>query len=171
MLDNDLSTEHCIYEKSSLIWHEEPNWDYITEAQKRGWLISDELGFQVGVTIPTVALSLDGLGGTGLCAGELSPVEFEKMWADKQGIIMQILGLLDMRMREQHLSQVIGLSPREQETLKWLATGLRPDQIAYRLNIGYRTIDKYINGAKRKLNARTRDQAVAKALIFKAIEP
>lgn len=70
----------------------------------------------------------------------------------------------------QKLPRVIGLAPREKETLELLVAGLRPDKIADQMGIGYRTVDKYINSAKRKLHARTRDQAVANALIYKAID-
>jgi len=170
-LDNDISAQHIIYETAPMFWHEEPDWDYATPEQKHDWFLSEDFGMQVGVTVATTVFDVNHQGGIGLCMGELSTTEFEKMWADKQGTIMQILGLLDIGMRGKHLQQIIGLSPREREVLTWLANGYRPDQIAYRLNIGYRTVDKYINSAKRKLNARTRDQAVAKALIFKAIEP
>ena len=171
VLDNDLSVEHCVNSSLPMIWHEEPDWVIATKKQKQDWFASDELGFQVGITVPTTALNLNGIGGTGLCAGELNPEEFDQMWLEKNTYIMQILGLLDAGMREQYFKEIIGLSPREAEVLVWLANGFRPEQIAHRLNIGYRTVDKYINNAKRKLNAKTRDQAVAKALIFNAIEP
>jgi len=48
---------------------------------------------------------------------------------------------------------------------------LRPKQVAQQMKIGFRTVDKYINSSRKKLKARSRDQAVAKALIFNAIEP
>jgi DNA-binding CsgD family transcriptional regulator len=50
--------------------------------------------------------------------------------------------------------------------LAWLAAGLRPDEIADRLVIGYRRVDKYVVIAKEKLRARTRDHAVARAVIL-----
>jgi len=148
MLDNDLSAIHCIDGTVPLIWHAEPDLSVITDAQKRDWYLSDELGFQVGITVPTANANLKDIGGTGLCAGELSPIEFDKMWADKNAHIMQILGLLDMGMRQEHLSSIIGLAPREKETLEWLTAGLRPLEVAHRMGIGYRTVDKYINSAK-----------------------
>lgn len=171
VLKNDLSVEHCVDGHLPMIWHKEPDWQNATEEQKRDWLVSDELGFQVGITVPTSALSIQGIGGTGLCAGELKPKEFDALWADKYIYIMQVLSLLDTGMREKYLKQIIRLSERETEVLLWLANGYRPDQIAHKLNIGYRTVDKYINNAKQKLNATTRDQAVAKALILNVIQP
>ncbi|MEM5500343.1 LuxR C-terminal-related transcriptional regulator [Ahrensia kielensis] len=56
------------------------------------------------------------------------------------------------------------LSPREREILLWLASGYRNDEIAYKLNIAEVTIRKHITAARIKLNARTREQAVANAI-------
>lgn len=56
------------------------------------------------------------------------------------------------------------LSPREQETLTWLASGLRTAQIAHRMGIREVTVGLHLQGARRKLGARTREQAMAIAL-------
>ena len=44
---------------------------------------------------------------------------------------------------------------------EWLSAGMTPSQIADHLKISASTIDKYVVSAKKKLNARTRDHAVA----------
>lgn len=62
------------------------------------------------------------------------------------------------------------LALREKETLELLVAGFRPDKIAEHMGIGYRTVDKYINSAKRKLNAKTRDQAIANAIIYNVLD-
>ena len=56
------------------------------------------------------------------------------------------------------------LSPRERETLTWLASGLRTTQIAHRMGIREVTVGLHLQGARRKLGARTREQALAIAL-------
>ncbi|MBC7281875.1 LuxR family transcriptional regulator [Hoeflea sp.] len=56
------------------------------------------------------------------------------------------------------------LSPREVEVLKWLASGLRNDEIAYKMNVAEVTVRKTIAAARQKLNARTREQAIAIAI-------
>ncbi|WP_306025700.1 helix-turn-helix transcriptional regulator [Oceaniradius stylonematis] len=56
------------------------------------------------------------------------------------------------------------LTPRERDILLWLASGLRNDQIAYRANIAEVTVRKHLISIRRKLNARTREQAIAIAV-------
>jgi DNA-binding CsgD family transcriptional regulator len=56
------------------------------------------------------------------------------------------------------------LSPRERETLLWLASGLRTAEIAHRMGIEPVTVGVHLAGARRKLRARTREQALAIAL-------
>jgi DNA-binding CsgD family transcriptional regulator len=56
------------------------------------------------------------------------------------------------------------LSAREREALKWLSAGLRTAQIAVRMGIEPVTVNKHIYCAIRKLNARTREHALALAL-------
>lgn len=56
------------------------------------------------------------------------------------------------------------LSQRERETLYLLTQGLRSEEIAHRLGISRPTVDLHISNAKRKLQANTREQAVAMAV-------
>lgn len=169
-LENDLSVALLTAEPIPMFWHHEPNWDEMTRAQISDWKICDDIGFEVGITVPLPMFSPTNFGGVGICASEHTPKEFDKIWTEKSNSILQIISLLDVGMRQQHLSAVIGLTRREKEVMTWLASGLRPDEIAKRMGIGYRTVDKYIVSAKHRLNATTRDQAVAKALLFKAID-
>ncbi|MCU0906073.1 MAG: helix-turn-helix transcriptional regulator [Rhodobacteraceae bacterium] len=63
------------------------------------------------------------------------------------------------------------LSPREREVLLWLAAGLRTAQIAHRMGIEPVTVGLHLRGARRKLGARTREQALAIALRDGHIDP
>jgi len=56
------------------------------------------------------------------------------------------------------------LSERERECLLWLCAGLRVAAIADKLSIGESAVQLYITNAKRKLGAKTREQAVARAI-------
>lgn len=55
------------------------------------------------------------------------------------------------------------LSERELEVLKWLSEGNRNDRIAEKMNIASVTVNFHLKEIKRKLGARTREQAVALA--------
>ena len=57
------------------------------------------------------------------------------------------------------------LTVRELETLNWLANGLRVDRIAEKMNVTNDTVNFHIKSIKQKLNAKTREHAVAIAFI------
>ncbi|MEM6463281.1 MAG: LuxR C-terminal-related transcriptional regulator [Pseudomonadota bacterium] len=60
--------------------------------------------------------------------------------------------------------QTSPLSPREEECLKWLASGDRNDRIAQRMGITNPTVEAHLASIRRKLKATTREQAVAIAV-------
>jgi DNA-binding CsgD family transcriptional regulator len=59
---------------------------------------------------------------------------------------------------------VVGLTPRELEVLALLSDGLRNADIAERLFVSEKTVDHHVSAILRKLDARTRGEASAKAL-------
>lgn len=63
----------------------------------------------------------------------------------------------------------IQLTPRETECLLWLAKGLRTEAIADRLGIRPVTVTLHLSNARKRLGARTREQALAIALQSKLI--
>ena len=81
---------------------------------------------------------------------------------------------MDTSRREaRHVGAVLGqdqgrfgdpLSPREREVLVWLASGLRTAEIAHRMRIEPVTVGYHLQRARRKLGARTREQAIAIAV-------
>lgn len=70
---------------------------------------------------------------------------------------MVVLGLGNMG--ADHL-----LSERERECLIWLCAGLRVSMIAERLSLSESAVRLYITNARRKFGARTREQAIARAI-------
>lgn len=62
------------------------------------------------------------------------------------------------------------LSEREREVLNLLAVGLTGEQIADRLYLSPETVRTHVRNARARLGARTRVEAVAKALILGEIE-
>lgn len=63
------------------------------------------------------------------------------------------------------------LSPREREVLLWLAAGLRTAAIAHRMGIESVTVSLHLASARRKLGAKTREQALVIALRDGLIQP
>jgi DNA-binding CsgD family transcriptional regulator len=63
------------------------------------------------------------------------------------------------------------LTPREIECLEWLGRGLRVGGIGSRLGIGVPTVATHLSGARKKLGAATREQALVLALRLGLIDP
>lgn len=57
------------------------------------------------------------------------------------------------------------LPPRELEVVQWLASGLRVEEIAFRMNIKPVTVHLHVANARRRLEAKTREQLVAMAYL------
>jgi DNA-binding CsgD family transcriptional regulator len=58
----------------------------------------------------------------------------------------------------------VRLSPREADVLCWLSQGLDTETIALRMKLAPVTVTKHLAAARRRLGARTREQALAIAL-------
>jgi DNA-binding CsgD family transcriptional regulator len=61
------------------------------------------------------------------------------------------------------------LTPRERECLTWVASGKTDWEISQILRIAEQTVHEYVQNALIKLNATTRAQAVAVAIVSKQI--
>lgn len=171
LLDNDYTVEHCVKNSDVFFWHDDACWRDASPSQRARARIENDLGFNVGFTVPSSHFCRGLVGGIGVSMPDLNQREFPLFWRENSKEILAICGMLDAGMREQHMSALVGLSRREKECLTWLAAGLRPDLIADRLHISAKSIDKYIGHAKRKLKATTRDHAVAKAILLDLIHP
>lgn len=178
VLDNDISIDLIEIGQSETLWHAAPQWDENefsyernTEFEKQ-FEIENDLGMQFGATLllsnPIKGSSYVGLG---LHTSMRREAEFTPYWDAHRRHLTQIGHLLDMGMRIHHNDTLIKLSGRERDCLSYLAIGLRPADIAHLLNISEKTLEKHISGAKLKLKARTRDHAVAKALMLNLIQP
>lgn len=109
---------------------------------------------------------------TGLCChlDALSQPELDRQGPALLRKILMIGQMMDTVFLSKHIGGHFTLSPREKDVLAWLAMGLRPEEIADRFGVGPRTVDKYIVSSKEKLCARTRDHAVARALLLGLID-
>jgi DNA-binding CsgD family transcriptional regulator len=170
-LENDYSAQSLLINPNPVLWHDDTLCECMTAAEKREWELSNDFGFEIGVSLSVKHFAPNNLGGVGLCMNGTDRHKFERLWAAKHTEFYTLFGLLDEGMRQNYLGQIVKLSPREKETLEWLSAGMTPQQIADHLKISASTIDKYVVSAKKKLNARTRDHAVAKALLFNIIHP
>lgn len=107
--------------------------------------------------------------------------EFEHFIADKKNKIIQSTSLAQAFMHKLFSDRSDDnfwyttegknrlLTPREVEALNWLAAGYRVDRISEKMNISSDTVNFHIKSIKRKLNAKTREHAVAIGFLEKII--
>jgi len=131
---------------------------------RRLWEDALSAGLGSGVVIP-LRLPGSALGGFSLVTGMVGR-EF-LAWHRRCGR-WATLGAHAIDQRVLTLAapptEKIRLSPRERECLTWLASGLRHDRIAEKLGITVPTVELHLANARRRLGARTREQALARAV-------
>lgn len=132
----------------------------------------ETLGFSNGYGIP-VRTKDQGIYGGWVFSTNHSHDNFEKLEAEHGSLIHLATVLAYERMIALGLSQASReplLSGRERECLLWLCAGLRVSKIAAKLSISESAVNLYITNAKHKLGAKTREQAIARAIFSGEIE-
>ncbi len=169
------AVHHCFKSTTPLLWA-----DLFADADagNLGNRISSmhyearDFGLKLGVTIPVRDIK-GGKGGISFSgSAEMSEIEHVTLWRSNGPMFELYADLFHAFCDRQTLfNNQYELSPRERECLLWLAKGKRTKQIASILGIHIKTIDKQIHAAKRKLNATTTPQAIAKAMALGLITP
>jgi DNA-binding CsgD family transcriptional regulator len=138
----------------------------LSPEQRRIIDIEHRLGIRFGVS----AVLDDDRGrfaGVGLWFGQAnSHHEFTLQWAEVGTEALMLCRIFDNWLRSNAANILIKLTQREIECLAWLAHGQRPAEICHQLAISEKTFEKHIAAAKQKLRCSTRDQALAKAVVF-----
>lgn len=134
---------------------------------------AEGIGIGCGLAVPLRGSPGSSFGGAALLT-RLKGARFAA-WRQAQGrvavLMTQMATQRVLELAELDAPAPRRLSPRERECLVWLATGLRSDRIAERLGLSRATVDLHLARARRRLGARTREQAVARALAFGLLQP
>ena len=107
--------------------------------------------------------------GFDLFGADLPRAEFEALIARDGAALALFAFYCDFRLIELWHNQrnaTHQLATRETECLQLLTTGLKNEVIAARMGITIHTVQLHLSSAKKKLGAATREQALAKALMF-----
>ena len=153
------------------------DYDFLTEPERRVINEGGETGFRSGFSVPVRLLGgAGGFGGWNF-GSTLGRLELESLLM-QHGRELQLTGFYI----NEHAERLSGkprkhnrrhnvLTQRERECLLWLARGLRTAAIADLLGIADVTVDLHFKGARRKLGAATREEALAKAIVGGQIDP
>lgn len=158
-------------ETSPVLWSETERLENLSREAQRSLELDWDYGVLAGVTLPMRFHHGIGRSGMGLHAAGMKWTEFDRLWASNRNGICIVANAFDVCLREQHAGEYFNLSRRERECLLWLICGLRREQIAHRLDIHLKTVEKQIESARRKLKAATVAQAVATALVYNLVSP
>lgn len=171
LVENDPTVTHCLQNNDVLVWHYDEEWAEQHPWYRQRYAIERDLGFHKGCSIPSRHFSNNWIGGIGVAMTEVSDNEFAAHWSNCQKQVIDICGLLELAMRDTHEQEFIGLTPREAECLTWLAAGFAPQEISIKMGVQENRVAKLVSQSKVKLKARTRDHAVARALLLGVIKP
>lgn len=143
------------------------NYDYLTGNEQRVILTARESGMRAGFSCTFHKADVKGMGGWNI-GSSLHWTEVEAIRRE-HGVSLRLAALyaherIQMLRSGGEAEAGPALSPREMDCLAHLASGLRTQQIADRLGIKPVTVEMHIRRAREKLQASTREQALAKAI-------
>ena len=178
VLDFDLTTSRVLDGFLETHWTDDHLFDSYNvspsaiQMAKEQAQVERSLGMKHGVTLGLSHQSTGGpTSGVGLCFDSSLAITYDDYWREHKDAIRGISELMDLHIGSQFPAFHVNLSDREKDCLSYLAFGLRDQEIAYRLNLSHRTVEKYMASAVSRLNSRTRAQALAKALSLRLIDP
>lgn len=138
-----------------------------------GYLSASEKGFiaqaseatatRTGTSVTTAR----GRAGWNLMS-DMNETGFEAMFAEQGADLMLCAQVIHASIAADTHARIL-LSARERDCLTLVATGCRMAEVAGRLDISEATVELHLRNARKRLGARTRDEAVARALISGAI--
>lgn len=174
VLTNDATTMRLLAGEREIDWTS-PGADPTTLSREtlRQYEAERDLGMEFGMSL-LIGEDRRGraLSGAGLWFAErANAAEFWSDWVRHGHEIRRCLHLFDAMVRGDLAPVLVGLSDRERDALSYLAAGYRTAEASWIMRISEKTFEKHVAHAKEKLNARTRDHAVAKALVMRLIEP
>jgi len=160
----DKFPEYCKNNVRPLVWQCEPA-RMEDAGERRFFGLAADFGVTGGITIPIHQTDSSTYGNLTLFFNRNS-----KHWLDQLNTSSSDLHVATLYLHTR-LSDIQpiqkdapALSPREQDCILFLALGYQTAQIADRLLLSDATVNEYIRNARRKLNARTRSEAVALAV-------
>ncbi len=147
-----------------------PDHPYLTAREREVILRAGDHGFRSGIALPMLFTEPGVSGGWNLLCSA-GRKETAAISNHLNGYLPAFSTLVQSRLEALDAQRPSPLTDREREVLLWLGRGERSDQIAHRLNIKPVTVSLHLKNARKKLGARTREQALGLAIVKGWIEP
>lgn len=162
---NDLAIQHCLsnaspYFSGDKLFPQTPSDEFM-----EWWNSLQDIDVRTSADFP-VRFN-DGCSGTIGLYTELESAEFTRLFAES-GSLLHFASVIaaeryHAQWRSDHVPHL--LTEKETECLRLLGTGLQRGQIADYLSIKPVTVDYHFQNIKRKMSAKTREQALAIAAL------
>ncbi len=168
LIDHDPFARFCATaEGGAMGWHDPRAAQYATERSRDVLSLAADFGLQYGISVPLRDGSGASVGGIGVALDLTSEREADDALR-AHGRDIELAAMLFHARFHNELSpqDVISLSSREIECLKWASVGLLTKEIAFRLSLSDKTVEFHLRNATKRLNARNRTHAVARALVY-----
>ncbi len=166
----DKFPEYCKNNHQPLIWECDPTRveDY---DERRLFSLAADFEVRRGITVPIHQLNRETYGNLTLFFDQADLKHSERLNQTLHDIHISAL-YLDARLTAlRSFAPKPGLlSARERDCIALLAAGYRTAQISDRLLLSDATVNEYIGNARRKLKARTRAEAVARAVQYGLVQ-
>ncbi len=134
---------------------------------------ANEAGLEAGLLVPLSGDYGSALPTAGIVMGSSLPeADIEKIVQENAPMLVALGHIFHAGMVGELRRRRAGAKPlsnRERDCLQYAARGLRTTAIGDRLNLADGTVELYLRNARRKLDAKTLAEAVARAIQFQQI--
>jgi LuxR family transcriptional regulator, quorum-sensing system regulator SdiA len=167
-LDDDIASELILSGQSEFLWSGFEDLP-LRPKQRLRYNTDKALGMGVGVSFGFRFGGTSGFGG--LCWGKrhANAEEFKALWIKNRLDMLELAHHFEAVMRPAMVRERFNLTPRETDVMSFSAGGMTQKQIADHLQLSPKTIANTLDRARKKLDAVSTMEAVAKALIYELI--
>ncbi len=155
-------------------------WTWVKEAFEKGQLSPEEMeavkqnamtGVTAGMSISFPDASSRSKGALGLIADPgVSQAEVDTIYAERRDEIMVVSNMMHLAIVHlPQLSRRRALSPRQRESLEWVADGKTTQDVALLMGVSAAMVEKHLRLAREALAVETTAQAVAKGAMLNMI--
>lgn len=172
LIRHDVAVHWAFFHDTPRCWQSLRTEGVMSPEQKRVWVEGAAYGVRNGLSVPLRFGREANPGGLFLSATGMSDRAWSLLFREKAPLLIGIAHGFHLAMTRFPLfgeplgpvDRVVSLTRRERECLLWASRGCHTGEIADRLDLADRTVEHHMASARRKLQARTTAQAVARAM-------
>ncbi len=145
-----------------------------TDKQREMYHDAKEVGMSRLLLVPFNDLDGEGAGGVSFGTSSLTSKEFQELIKQSGTLLFAMAQVAHQRLKQKHMNAntmpPISFSPRQQEILKHLASGLTNKEISYRLKVSMPTVSFHLKAIANKLNVKMSREILPKALLLQLVK-